>query len=451
MNAQDYRQLWDLGYSSIKDLEVESGILASGKDELYGCIFGRDSLITALLLLRAYKKTGDIYFLDLTKKILLNLVILQGKEVNIESGEEPGKIIHEFRPDKHEHLTSHPERPWYLYPDQTMKIYDSVDSTPLFLLAAHEYMRTSGTEFLPVIEKLLPHVKSALDWILAFGDSNDDGLIDYRFHEKRTFGGLEVQSWMDSHDSAFHEGGEAIAYPIAPIEVQGYTWSALKLWADYFRASDPSYAEILDERAKRLKEVFDEKFVRRNGNAISIAFAISGDGEQMNSPRSSAGHLLWAAYSKDGDTYESILDKDLVPLLVERLMQDDLFVPAAGIRTLSSASKKYQAQSYHNGAIWPHDTEIVAIGLENFGYENEAARVREALFSAYSHFRTPLEFFGFENDIYTDRLLPSGQRACQTQAWSAAALLSSLSARPVSGEDTRKIISQDAYVVAGGV
>lgn len=72
-------ELWTLGLDTIKELETEKGILASGKEEIYGCIFGRDSLITALKLLKAYQKTEDTYFLQLVKKILTNLASLQGR------------------------------------------------------------------------------------------------------------------------------------------------------------------------------------------------------------------------------------------------------------------------------------------------------------------------------------------------------------------------------------
>src|SRR5882757_139042 len=105
MSKEQQTQLWEIGLTSIKNLEVTNGILASGRDEVYGCIFGRDSLITSLELLEAYSRTRNTYFLELVKKILLNLALLQGTTVQIESGEEPGKIIHEYRPERHEHLT----------------------------------------------------------------------------------------------------------------------------------------------------------------------------------------------------------------------------------------------------------------------------------------------------------------------------------------------------------
>src|SRR6185437_1638180 len=164
--------LWDLGYKTIQELETDQGILASGKEEIYGCIFGRDSLITSLELMKAYERTHDEYFLPLVRKILVNLASLQGKTLNIESGEEPGKCIHEFRPTNHEHLTIGLDHPWYIYPDKAMRNYDTVDATPLFLIAVHEYYSlTKDDAFLNAI---MPNVYYALDWLLIYGDSNHD-------------------------------------------------------------------------------------------------------------------------------------------------------------------------------------------------------------------------------------------------------------------------------------
>jgi len=73
-------------------------------------------------------------------------------------------------------------------------------------------------------------------------------------------------------------------------------------------------------------------------------------------------------------------------------MQPDLFETNAGIRTLSKNSVKYQANSYHNGSVWPHDTSIIIEGLENFGYMQEAAEVRKALLAAYDHFKLQSNF-----------------------------------------------------------
>ena len=422
------KELWELGFKIITTLETESGILASGRDEVYGCIFGRDSLITSLALLRSHEQSKNPYFTRLVRKILWNMADLQGKKINIENGEEPGKIIHEYRPTNHKHLTM-AEMPWFLDPDKVMRNYDSVDSTPLFLMTAHNYLRASKDELL--IEELLPNIRAALDWLLNFGDTNNDGFIDYRFHPDRTHGGLKTQSWMDSAESLFFETDNSNpAYPVAPVEVQAYAYVALRMWSQYFKSKDAALAEALDTRATDLKEKFNQTFVLQGKKSLTLAFAIDGNGKKLTAPRSSMGHVLWAVWRPNGLT-DCILEESHIPALVRRLLSRDLFVRRAGIRTLSSRSLHFDPYSYHNGSIWPHDTEMLAEGLENFGYTDEARCVRQALRRAYQYFKTPIELF-----VYTKRAFDEYQGshcACRTQAWSAASLLAAFSpAEPVA-------------------
>jgi glycogen debranching enzyme len=426
MSPHIKEKLWNLGLESLKELESERGILASGRDEVYGCIFGRDSLIVALKLVRAYEKNKTEYFLSLVKKIVWNLGELQGTEINIESGEEPGKIIHEFRPSKHEHLTTQKdggEPAWYLYPDSVMRNFDSVDSTPLFLMAAHAYWRASGDD--AFIDLLLPHIQSALDWVLTSSDSNDDGLVDYFFHPARVYGGLKTQSWMDSAESVFFENSdEKPEYPIAPVEAQAYTYSALRAWGDYFATRDTLRAELLNSRADALKVAFNAHFVLRARSRTTLAYAIEGKGRPLTSARSSIGHCLFATFPRSDGTLDSILDERDVPHVVERLLAPDLYVKSAGVRTLSSRSRHFDPGSYHNGSIWPHDTAIAAQGMENFGYVEEAAMVRRSLAKAYLHFETPIELFQYAKRKFAHYEGPGGQGACKQQAWSAASILS---------------------------
>jgi glycogen debranching enzyme len=423
-NINPHTQLWDTGLLSLRELEAPHGILASGRDEAYGCVFGRDSLITSLTLLDVYDRTRDTYFLHLVRKVLLNLATLQGREVTIESGEEPGKMIHEYRPDRHEHLTRHAESPWYLYPDAVMRNYDTVDATPLFLMTVHRYYRATGDRTL--VDELLPNVHAALHWLEAYGDSDGDGFIDYRFHPERKYGGLVTQSWMDSAESVFfEEGGERPAYPIAPVEVQAYTYYALRAWADFFAGDDGVLSERLSSRADDLKKRFNAAFVvqGRRGR-LSLAFALDGEGRQLVSPRSSMGHCLWASWQPEqGAMPDSIVAADIIPDIARRLVAPDLYVPRAGIRTLSVRSRAYDPESYHNGSIWPHDTAIVADGLEKVGFREEARRVRASLMSAYRYFNTPVELFVYRRGKYREYCGPSGQGACRTQAWSVASLL----------------------------
>lgn len=427
MGERAVKKLWDVGHMSIRELETERGILASGKEEIYGCLFGRDSLITSLTLLDVYERTHDAYYLALVRKVLTNLADLQGNDVNIESGEEPGKIIHEYRPDRHEHLTAQGAPPWHVYANGEMRNYDTADATPLFLMTAHAYVRVSGdTGF---IEELLPSIRAAIDWMRCYGDSNNDGLFDYRFHPERLCGGLRTQSWMDSHDSVFfEETDEAPLYPIAPVEVQAYAYVAYRAWADFFLTRDTDLANELLARAENLKRTFNAAYpVQEKKGRMGLAFAIDGAGRQLVSPRSSMGHCLFAAWQGDnGAMPESVLDAEYVPHIARRLMAPDLYAAQAGIRTLSMRSRRYDANSYHNGSIWPHDTAIVAEGLEKFGFREEAKRMRRGLMRAYAHFNTPLELFVYDG-AYREYCGENGQTACRTQAWSAASLLAALS------------------------
>ena len=430
MSEQQKERLWNLGFGSIQELETDRGILASGRDELYGCIFGRDSLITALTLLRTYECSRHEYFPDLVEKILLNLGELQGREHNIESGEEPGKIIHEFRLDRHEHLTVHAKEPWYVYPDGALRNYDSADSTPLYLMALHRYADIANRRVF--LERMLPNAREALDWLLK---KTEGRFVDYAFPAERTCGGLRCQSWMDSNESLFYENrnrmaGEVPLYPIAPLEVQAYAWAALRAWSDVFAESDLAFGAHLFERAQDLKERFNDRYVIRSGRSTTLAFAIDGAGGKLISPRSSMGHVLWAAYRG-----ECILDEQYIPTVARRLLANDLFVSSAGIRTLSRRSSRYDPHSYHNGSIWPHDTAILAEGLQNFGYAEEARRVRLALLRSYTHFSAPIELFAYSRG-FREYQPASGQRACRMQAWSAAGLLSALAATKTGEQKT---------------
>lgn len=409
----------ELARAALTELETDEGILASGREELYGCIFGRDSLITALILLDAYGKNLEVNALPLVRKILTHLAYLQGSEMNIESGEEPGKMIHEYRPSGHEHLTMHDSHPWFLYPDGIMRNYDTVDATPLYLMTMHEYLRISHDE--SFVAEHDATIRAALEWLMVYGDHNGDRFIDYRFHPERKSGGLRVQSWMDSSESVFFEEDDAEpTYSIAPVEVQAYAYAALRMWGIRMRESDGEYGDALLARAEGLKEAFNERFTLDDGG---LAFALDGEGKQLTSARSSMGHVLFAVYRSREDGHPTgILDEKRVEKLVVRLMQPDLFVPNAGLRTLSSASRHYNPNSYHNGSIWPHDTYLVALGLERYGYQDEANKLKAALTTAYTHFGACLELY-IHDGALDDYRSESGQTACRTQAWSAATLL----------------------------
>src|SRR5260221_4762122 len=145
MSQKKLLELREKIYNCIRELETPFGINASGKDGKFGCIFGRDSFITIIKILKTQHLKKDHQLLSLCKKSLLMHVSLQGKQENIQSGEQPGKFIHEYRTDKYENLINRP-RPWYVYPDNILRNFDSIDSTPLGLWAIYKFWEVTQDE-----------------------------------------------------------------------------------------------------------------------------------------------------------------------------------------------------------------------------------------------------------------------------------------------------------------
>lgn len=396
-------------YQSLLNLATNEGINASGKDEIYGCIFGRDTALTSLKMIRVHQKSPSDELMQICRRALLTLCTLQGTQINIESGEEPGKFIHEFRKDKFEHLTRLP-KPWYLYPDGYMRNYDSIDSTPLLLIALYKYWdATRDNEFLITV---LPHVEMALNWIITFGDKDKDGLLDYTLEPKRKHGGLSVQSWTDSHESLKGPVGLFPKYPIAPCEVQGFAWLALRLWSKFFENSS---------QAAFMKKMFNRMFIFKDQGYYFAGQAINGDKQLIKTITGNPLICLWAA-----DKQACIIEDKFINSIVERAFQPDLFDPDAGIRTMSILSPTYNPNrdSYHNGSFWPVLNGLITEGLENFAFGEKAALLKEASLKPLYHFNSPVELYmKDEYGNFFEYLSVSGQTGCRIQAWSAASAL----------------------------
>jgi glycogen debranching enzyme len=416
------QSLQQLAYSSIVELVTDDGINASSKEEIYGCIFGRDSAITILKILKANKNLRSPELLNISKKALSTLVLLQGKELNLESGEELGKFIHEFRRENFKHLVSL-SKPWYVYPDNTLRNYDSLDSTPLTLIAIYKYWEASQDHNFLITA--LPAVEAGLNWIITFGDKDKDFLIEYELPKERVHGGLAVQSWTDSHESLLQSNGKMPKYPIAPVEAQGYAWLALKLWGSFYIKHSPDFAQKLLSQAKALKERFNKSFVMKDNNLYFAAQALDGNKNMVKTVTGNPLLLLWATFD-NGKTKECILDNKYTHDLVSRGFQDDLFDPDAGIRTMSTKAKTFNPEenSYHNGSFWPVLNGMIYEGLLNWDFKKEAKQLKKSSLKPLKYFGSPIELYVKDkNGKYLEYRNASGQVGCRVQAWSAASLL----------------------------
>jgi glycogen debranching enzyme len=364
----------------IEILKDKRGFLKAGLPN-YGRLFGRDSLISAW------------QFLDFDPRICKNtlkiLSLYQGKKENREREEEPGKILHEHEIGKRMH-----PKGFFPFP-----YYGSVDSTPLYLILFSFYFRK--TKDFKFLKEHWRNIVLALKWILNFGDKDKDLFLEYKRKNPK---GLFHQGWKDSFFDILK-----IDPPVAIVEAQGYQYLALvEIGKISMIFGKESLAKFLFERAKLLKEKFNQEFWMEDKNYFCLA--LDSKKRQKKEITSNPGHLL----------FTGICQKRKEKLLVKRIFKEDLFTPF-GIRNLSEKEKNFDPKSNHFGSVWPHDNWIIAQGLKKLGYKKEYNKIKKAILSAFEEIGFLPEFYGVEKGKIIK--IPS---ACYPQAWSSGALFNFL-------------------------
>lgn len=371
-------------------LFTEHGIVPAAGIPWYVALFGRDSLITAYMLLPQMP--------EMAVGVLRYLAAYQGREVNRFRGEAPGKILHEVRFGELSRTGEYPHSPYY----------GSIDATPLYIILLNELWRAGGADEL--ITELKPAWEAALHWIKEYGDSDGDGFLEFdAFSDGK---GLHIQSWKDSVDSMSHADGSLPKGPIAPSEVQGYAYAAYNASAAFYE----SMGEVVNAVywrgvAEELKKRFHEQFWLDDLGIF--APALDGEKQPLRVLNSNAGQLL----------FTGIVSEPMLSVLVETLFSSSLW-SGWGIRTLGSKEIRYNPVSYHNGSVWPHDTALIAGGLQRCGYHSEAEMLKKALFdlaNSRPDKRLPELIAGYSR--INDEPSIAYPVACSPQAWDSAALI----------------------------
>src|SRR5438552_3804310 len=173
----------------------ETGIYPTAGLPWFAVPFGRDSLISSILLLH--------FNPDLARGVLRYLAKHQGTRVDDYSEEQPGKILHEVRDGEVVERGLWPHI-----------LYGTVDATALFLCALTE--TETWTHDHGFADQLWPAAEAALRWCTDYGDSDGDGYLEY-------MGGLaRNEGWKDSDSSLTNTDGTDASHPAALCEVQAY-------------------------------------------------------------------------------------------------------------------------------------------------------------------------------------------------------------------------------------
>ena len=358
----------------------DTGIYPTAGLPWFAVPFGRDALITSILLLHVNP--------SLARGVVRYLAKHQGRRVDEDTEEEPGKILHEVR------FGEVVER--NLWPHI---LYGTVDATALFLCALTE--TETWTHDHDFADQLLPAADAAVEWCRKYGDSDGDGYIEYLGGRARN------QGWKDSGDSLTNVDGMDASRPAALCEVQAYLYRGL-VGMSRRRPELKKQAAALKLRFNRDFWIEREKF---------FAQALDGSKRQVQAVASNPGHCLWMR----------IADPAKAAHVAERLASPDLF-SGWGIRTLSDQAVNYDPCSYHNGSVWPFDTALAVAGLRHYGFADRASRIARALVEASMEFplRRPPELFC--GSVREPGAPPKEYwNTCTPQLWSSAAMLSCVS------------------------
>lgn len=354
----------------------------------FGNKFGRDALITALMVLPEVPA--------MLRAVVAFLAEHQGRTTDPFREEEPGKILHEIRQGE---LSRTDKIPFGRY-------YGSVDATALFMVALGEYV--THTQDVDFARQMQAPFEAALAWLLAQVDG-PSGLL--RFEASGS--GLVVQSWKDSHDSMNHADGTPAPQPLAVAEVQGYAFAAFHAASAILAMlgeSEQRRADLVG-KAEQLKVAFHEQYWLPEQQ--TYAMALDRDMKPLAVLSSDPGHLLWS-----GIVPESVASQLAATMMGEALWS------GWGLRTLGSGEKRYAPSSYHNGSVWPHDTAIFAMGLARYGFNEEFRTVRAALFELAMNLpdhRIPELISGHPREPGLGPVQYG--HASSPQAWSAASLI----------------------------
>jgi len=293
--------------------------------------FARDGILSGIL-------AGDP---ELLRDQLVFCSEIQGRKRNPYTGEEPGKIFHEYPGVELRGLSTQ---------------FNTCDSTALYLLGFEFHESTTGDKRLAIRYK--ENIKRAVDYILSH--LNGDVFIESpEFSGAERFA-LKVTYWKDSEipDRKDGEPDYPVIYPLVHIQNMRGLKSAARI------LGSKSLEKTSESMRKALQTLYDEET-----GAFYIAIDKQG---HIRGVSSDSLHALF--YLEPGDISEEMVRK-----IVES--SSKLETPL-GYRTMSHEVAERTKNPYHTRTVWPFEQAVINIGAKKFGLkqvEEVSSRIREWL------------------------------------------------------------------------
>jgi glycogen debranching enzyme len=336
----------DLGSLALLEGDETEWLTPAAGVPLYGALWARDALPASW---QAALFDGA----SMVSDVLNRLAKLQGRVLDPERDEQPGRIINQFRNDPL-------SRGGVTGLDRS---YQDVASPFMFLVGYGYHYTITGDK-----AHLARHWDTAMrivKWADEYGDRDGDGYIEYLTTAPK---GPRHQGWKDSNNAVVRDDGSQVDPPIAPCEIQGYWYVSLQLMAIAAMAlHERTHAIELWEKARALKERFNRDFWM--DDAGYVAFGLDSNKEQIRALTSNVGQCLPTG----------ILTKEHATRAVRRMFEPDMF-SGWGIRTLSTGNPAYNPIEYHLGSVWPVENASALLGLRRYGFNDRVHELASGLY-----------------------------------------------------------------------
>lgn len=321
--------------------------------------FTRDSIISAILMGNPRMLANQLSF----------CASKQGTKPNPYTGEEAGKIFHE-------------------YPGVEINGYstefNACDTTALYLIGHKVYQNLTGDTSLANSQR--KNIEIASSYIISH-------LRDGMFTEDPSFSkaedyALKVTYWKDSEILGRNNGKPKypVVYTLAHIQNTRGLRSAAKLL-------DTDELKLHIERmVEALPKLYDDELG-------TFYIAIDSQGP-IRGVSSDALHALFYLSSDD-------LSKKNLDRIIETSQELETEL---GYRTLSPSVSGSMEDRYHANTVWPYEQAIIHVGARKFGLRN----VQKVSSKMASHLDTDPEIFVLDRENIK-------KGGCDPQLWTIAA------------------------------